>query len=112
MTKGRPLELAAFFNLHCLAIPDPQTAHDKDKNGRRLLPLRPVSGAYCHHGSLTPVFTLLPVTPPAFRTWRPADFADALRRWPPAQRKTLREKMDGVALILLPDSFPDKKYVM
>ncbi|EFW7922067.1 conjugal transfer protein TraT, partial [Shigella flexneri] len=28
------------------------------------------------------------------------------------QRKTLREKMDGVALILLPDSFPDKKYVM
>ncbi|EGE4225052.1 conjugal transfer protein TraT, partial [Shigella sonnei] len=27
-------------------------------------------------------------------------------------RKTLREKMDGVALILLPDSFPDKKYVM
>ncbi|ENB84333.1 hypothetical protein ECP02989429_1210, partial [Escherichia coli P0298942.9] len=34
---------------------------DKDKNGRRLLPLRPVSGAYCHHGSLTPVFTLLPV---------------------------------------------------
>lgn len=50
-----------------------------------------------------------------FRTWRPADFADfadALRRWPPAQRKTLREKMDGVALILLPDSFPDKKYVM
>ena len=27
MTKGRPLELAAFFNLHCLAIPDPQTAH-------------------------------------------------------------------------------------
>ncbi|EKK59960.1 hypothetical protein EC880221_1822, partial [Escherichia coli 88.0221] len=29
---------------------------DKDKNGRRLLPLRPVSGAYCHHGSLTPVF--------------------------------------------------------
>ena len=22
-------------------------------------------GAYCHHGSLTPVFTLLPVTPPA-----------------------------------------------
>ncbi|EJU5593598.1 conjugal transfer protein TraT [Shigella sonnei] len=47
-----------------------------------------------------------------FRTWRPADFADALRRWPPEQRKTLREKMDGVALILLPDSFPDKKYVM
>lgn len=47
-----------------------------------------------------------------FRTWRPADFADALRRWPPAQRKTLREKMDGVALILMPDSFPDKKYVM
>ncbi len=47
-----------------------------------------------------------------FRTWRPADFADALRRWPPAQRKTLRERMDGVALILLPDSFPDKKYVM
>ncbi|GHL51287.1 hypothetical protein ECZU29_61370 [Escherichia coli] len=43
---------------------------------------------------------------------RPADFADAPRRWPPAQRKTLREKMDGVALILLPDSFPDKKYVM
>ncbi|ROK23514.1 hypothetical protein BFD48_07860 [Escherichia coli] len=35
------------------------------KKGRRLLPLRPVSGAYCHHGSLTPVFTLLPVTPPA-----------------------------------------------
>ncbi|HFV4002291.1 TPA: conjugal transfer protein TraT, partial [Escherichia coli] len=47
-----------------------------------------------------------------FRTWRPADFADALRRWPPAQRQMLREKMDGVALILLPDSFPDKKYVM
>lgn len=46
-----------------------------------------------------------------FRTWRPADFADALRRWPPAQRKTLREKMDGVALILLPDSFPDREFV-
>ncbi|WP_411263941.1 hypothetical protein [Escherichia coli] len=46
-----------------------------------------------------------------FRT-RPADFADALRRWPPAQRQMLREKMDGVALILLPDSVPDKKYVM
>jgi len=35
------------------------------KKGRRLLLLRPVSGAYCHHGSLTPVFTLFPVTPPA-----------------------------------------------
>lgn len=30
-----------------------------------------------------------------FRTWRPADFADALRRWPPAQRKTLRRKWTG-----------------
>ena len=39
-----------------------------------------------------------------FAPRRPADFADALRRWPPAQRKTLREKMDGVALILMPDS--------
>ncbi|EOM4523537.1 hypothetical protein ACMVV3_004409, partial [Shigella flexneri] len=33
----------------------------KTKMAAGMLPMRPVSGAYCHHGSLTPVFTLLPV---------------------------------------------------
>ena len=37
----------------------------RHKKGRRLLSLRPVSGACCHHDSQTPAFTLLPVTPPA-----------------------------------------------
>ena len=40
----------------------PNSRHEK---GRRLLPLRPVSGACCHHDSQTPAFTLHPVTPPA-----------------------------------------------
>lgn len=46
-----------------------------------------------------------------FRSWRPADFADALRRFPPSQRGELRHNMSGVALILTPDSFPDRDYI-
>ena len=42
-----------------------------------------------------------------FGGWRPADFADALKRFPPAMRDELRLKMDGVALILTPDSVTD-----
>lgn len=42
-----------------------------------------------------------------FGGWRPADFADALRRFPPSMRSELREKMSGVALILTPDSVTD-----
>lgn len=42
-----------------------------------------------------------------FGGWRPADFADALRRFPPSMRSELREKMAGVALILTPDSVTD-----
>lgn len=41
-----------------------------------------------------------------FGTFRPADFADVLRRYPPSGRDALRVKMAGVALILTPDSFP------
>ncbi|HDL7374276.1 TPA: hypothetical protein PXN17_000778 [Yersinia enterocolitica] len=53
MTKGRPLELAAFFNLHCLAIPDPQTAHPSIRvppaaaGKPRMLPRRPVVRPVC-----------------------------------------------------------------
>ncbi|EBQ9648339.1 conjugal transfer protein TraT [Salmonella enterica subsp. enterica serovar Montevideo] len=46
-----------------------------------------------------------------FRSFRPADFADALRRYPPSRRSPLREKMNGIALILTPDSFPEKAFV-
>ena len=42
-----------------------------------------------------------------FGGWRPADFADALRRFPPTMRDELRQKMTGVALILTPDSVTD-----
>jgi len=42
-----------------------------------------------------------------FGGWRPADFADALRRFPPAMRDEMRQKMSGVALILTPDSVTD-----
>ncbi|NWJ78834.1 conjugal transfer protein TraT [Enterobacter sp. SECR19-1250] len=42
-----------------------------------------------------------------FGGWRPADFADALRRFPPSMRGELREKMTGVALILTHDSVTD-----
>ncbi|HDG1683202.1 TPA: conjugal transfer protein TraT [Kluyvera ascorbata] len=44
-----------------------------------------------------------------FGTWRPADFADALRRYAPSKRQELREKMTGIALILTPDSLSDKE---
>lgn len=44
-----------------------------------------------------------------FHSFRPADFADALRHSPPSQRDALREKMDGLALILMPDSFPEPR---
>lgn len=43
-----------------------------------------------------------------FGGWRPADFADALRRFPPSMRGELREKMTGVALILTQDSVTDR----
>lgn len=46
-----------------------------------------------------------------FGTWRPADFADALRRYAPSKRQELREKMVGIALVLTPDSLTDKEYV-
>ncbi|EKT3167052.1 conjugal transfer protein TraT, partial [Salmonella enterica] len=46
-----------------------------------------------------------------FCSFRPADFADALRRYPPSRRSSLREKMNGIALILTPDSFPEKAFV-
>lgn len=42
-----------------------------------------------------------------FGGWRPADFADALKRFPPAMRDEMRQKMHGVALILTPDSITD-----
>ncbi|WP_254208130.1 conjugal transfer protein TraT [Lelliottia amnigena] len=42
-----------------------------------------------------------------FGGWRPADFADALKRFPPVMRDELRLKMNGVALILTPDSVTD-----
>lgn len=42
-----------------------------------------------------------------FRSFRPADFADALRRCPPSQRDAMRDNMNGLALILTPDSFPE-----
>ena len=44
-----------------------------------------------------------------FGCWRPADFSDALRRFPPSMRGELREKMPGVALILTPDSVDDRE---
>ena len=34
-----------------------------------------------------------------FRSFRPADFADVFRRYPPSGRSPLREKMNGIALI-------------
>lgn len=43
-----------------------------------------------------------------FRSFRPADFADVFRRYPPSGRSPLREKMNGIALILTPDSFIKK----
>lgn len=46
-----------------------------------------------------------------FGTWRPADFADALRRFAPSKREELRKKMDGIALVLTPDSLTDEEYV-
>lgn len=42
-----------------------------------------------------------------FGGWRPADFADALKRFPPIMRDELRQKMNGVALILTSDSVTD-----
>jgi len=44
-----------------------------------------------------------------FGGWRPADFADALRRFPPAMRDEMRQKLTGVALILTPDSVTDSE---
>jgi len=44
-----------------------------------------------------------------FGGWRPADYADALRRFPPSMRGELREKMSGVALILTVDSVADRE---
>lgn len=46
-----------------------------------------------------------------FGSWRPADFADALRRTPPSKRGELRANMEGIALILTPDSVTDKTCV-
>ncbi|KMK87529.1 conjugal transfer protein [Pectobacterium atrosepticum ICMP 1526] len=46
-----------------------------------------------------------------FGGWKPADFADALRRYPPSQRDDLREKMAGVVLILTPDSVIERDYL-
>lgn len=46
-----------------------------------------------------------------FRSFRPADFADALRRCPPSQRDALRDNMNGLALILTPDSFPEQHII-
>lgn len=43
-----------------------------------------------------------------FGGWRPADYADALRRFPPSMRDEMRLKMGGVALILTPDSITDR----
>ena len=42
-----------------------------------------------------------------FGGWRPADYADALKRFPPVIRDDMRQKMNGVALILTPDSVTD-----
>jgi hypothetical protein len=42
-----------------------------------------------------------------FGGWRPADYADALKRFPPVMRDEMRQKMSGVALILTPDSVTD-----
>lgn len=42
-----------------------------------------------------------------FGGWRPADYADALKRFPPVIRDEMRQKMNGVALILTPDSVTD-----
>ena len=42
-----------------------------------------------------------------FGGWRPADYADALKRFPPVMRDEMRQKMNGVALILTPDSVTD-----
>ncbi len=55
-------QFSLYSNGYTLAYRGPNSRH---KKGRRLLPLRPVSGACCHHDSQTPAFTLLPVTPPA-----------------------------------------------
>lgn len=46
-----------------------------------------------------------------FGTWRPADFADALRRYAPSKRQEFREKMSGIALILTPDSFTSRDLI-
>lgn len=42
-----------------------------------------------------------------FGGWRPVDYADALKRFPPVMRDEMRQKMNGVALILTPDSVTD-----
>lgn len=46
-----------------------------------------------------------------FGTWRPADFADAIRRYAPSKRPELREKMVGIALVLIPDSFTSREFI-
>lgn len=47
-----------------------------------------------------------------FGTWRPADFAEALGRFPPGMRSEFREKMSGIGLILTPDSITDRQSLM
>lgn len=47
-----------------------------------------------------------------FGGWRPADYADALKRFPPVMRDEMRQKMNGVALILMPDSVTDREYLL
>ena len=46
-----------------------------------------------------------------FRSFRPADFADVFRRYPPSGRSPLREKMNGLlsclANIVEPQSYPE-----
>ena len=55
-------QFSLYSNGYTHAYRVPNSRH---KKGHRLLPLRPISGACCHHDSQTPAFTLLPVTPPA-----------------------------------------------
>lgn len=42
-----------------------------------------------------------------YRSWRPVDFAEVLRRHPPSQRESLQNALQGLALVLTPDAFPD-----
>lgn len=46
-----------------------------------------------------------------YRSWRPVDFADVLRRHPPSQRDALRNNMQGLALVLTPDAFPESAHL-